>query len=109
MPDRKDEPLHYPLPSHRNGRFYPAKGCGWCGCGLDGRFVTLNFTARASAGGAASVAAEVQTSWSLLDHGVTASGRPLIIFQDVEDAYFCSPACLRAFFNQVVTDFEQAS
>jgi len=100
--------MKYPLQTHKTGRFFPASGtCGNCGKLADGKFICFSINAMERIGNTDSFApADVITSVSLLDHGVTESGNPLTLFDDINDAFFCSTACLRAFFDRVITDFE---
>jgi hypothetical protein len=53
--------------------------------------------------------ADVRTSLRLIDHDVTQGGVPITVFENLHDAFFCSTQCLRDFFNQVITDFENGT
>ena len=103
--------MKYPLETHRTGGFYPPSGCcGFCGSPTNGNFVAISMNAmQLMAGSNTSVPAEVETSLSLIDHGVTKAGVKLEVFRNTNDAFFCSIKCLKAFFNMVVDDFENGS
>ena len=97
----------YPLKTHKTGGFFPASGkCGYCGKPNEGKFVAICYSAMKEISPKTFAPINVKTSFSLKDHGVTQSGRSLTIFQDGNDAYFCSISCLRQFFIQIVNDFE---
>ncbi|PXX33698.1 hypothetical protein [Undibacterium pigrum] len=100
--------MKYPLKTHKTGKFFPASGnCGTCGKPSDGKFICFSINASERIGDTDSFApADFITSVSLMDHGVTDSGKPLTLFDDINDTFFCSTVCLRTFFNQVITDFE---
>ena len=100
--------MKYPLKIHKTGGFFPASGkCGHCGNSNNGKFVTISFGAQELIAPKTLVPAKVETTFSLIDHGVTESGKHLTVFKNVNDAFFCSTDCLRQFLNQVVTDFER--
>lgn len=98
----------YPLPNHEKGGFYPPSGnCGYCGKSNDGKFVIITMSSMEQIPGTTSFApSDSETSFELLDHGVTQSGKGLVVFKNTSDAYFCSIKCLRNFFNRIVDDFE---
>ncbi|WLQ15658.1 hypothetical protein O5O45_06985 [Hahella aquimaris] len=98
----------YPLPTHKTGGFYPPTGkCGYCGNSNEGNFVVISQSAMEKIPGTNSYApADVITSFSLLDHGVTKTGQGITIFENTNDAFFCSTECLRNFLNAIVDDFE---
>ncbi|MES2041461.1 MAG: hypothetical protein V4495_26895 [Pseudomonadota bacterium] len=100
--------MKYPLKTHKTGMFFPASGCcGQCGKSNNGKFACLTFSAMERIGNTDSFGpADVIKSVHLCDHGVNASGKGFTLFENIDDAYFCSTACLRAFFDQVITDFD---
>ena len=51
--------------------------------------------------------ADVKTSFELIDHGITKTGKGITVFENTNDAFFCSTKCLRNFFNTLVDDFEK--
>ena len=100
--------MKYPLQLHRTGGFFPASGaCGFCGKSNNGHFVCISFSAMEEIKPGTLAPANVEMTFGFADHGVTKTGIPLTIFKNVNDAFFCSTECLRKFFNQLVTDFEQ--
>ncbi len=100
--------MKYPLKTHKTGGYFPAHGnCGTCGNPTNGSFVCLSISASERIGDTdSSGPANVKISVHLLNHRVTEPGSGLTLFDGINDSYFCSAVCMRAFFNQVVTDFE---
>ncbi len=93
---------------------HPRDGtCLSCGKKTGGAFVALNGGALLRIGKSNS-AAPNENLWSFLsiiDHGVTKSGKPVRIVENEGygqfEFYFCSTDCLRSFFSGLVDDFER--
>jgi hypothetical protein len=92
---------------------YPVDGtCTYCKEPTKGNFVVHNGGALLRIPGTNSAAPDENliSSLSLLDHGVTSSGKPLNVCKNEGfgqfEFYFCSTGCLRNFFKTLVDDFE---
>jgi len=98
----KDSDAHYPIDGT----------CTYCKKPTKGNFVALNGGALLKIPGTNMAAPDdnLISTFSLLDHGVTNSGKPLLVCRNEAfgqyELYFCSTSCLRSFFNALVDDFE---
>ena len=99
----------YPLKTHKTGGFYPESGgCGYCGkSNSENKFIVITMSAMEQFGSSnVYTPADVETSFQLIDHGVTKTGKGITVFKNTSDVFFCSTNCLRDFFNTIVDDFE---